>query len=451
MKLGTFLRTRWQHSRNVRRSRAEIEALQLKKFRRLVAYANEHSPYYRDVIAARGIKLDDCVPTDFPPITKQEVMDNFDRIVTDRRITSEGVSRFLQTSSDPAERFLGEFTVIHTAGISGRMVAFFTYSPAEWAVGAALAIRIWPFTWRRRRMAYFGLTRGHFAGTSHIASSRRLLARLRFVTIACDVNDPIATTIERLNAFQPDTLSGYSPVIGWLAEAQEAGRLKISPEYVAVGGQPLQPETRHLIESAFGATVLNHYGSSEHLTMGVGRSSYGGTYLFEDELIFEPDGDQSFVTNLFNYTQPLIRYVMDDRLERLDDPNPVFPFVKIRDLFGRPRPDPVFTNRDGVDDRIASATFVEFFVPNVQQTQLEALDKGSCVFRIRLKVGLSDLERSEALSSAEEWLTNLFMTKNMENVSRRIEEVEHFGGRKFHLIVTPETATDSAPFEQHQQ
>jgi len=377
-------------------------------------------------------------------------MDNFDCIVTDRRITSEGINGFLQTSSDPAERFLGEFTVVHTAGISGRMVAFFTYSPAEWAVGAALAMRIWPFTWRRRHMAYFGLTRGHFAGTSHIASSRRFLARLRFATIACDVNDPIAMTIERLNAFQPDTLSGYSPVIGWLAEAQESGWLKISPEYVAVGGQPLTPETRSLIERAFGATILNHYGSSEHLTMGVGRASYGGTYLFEDELIFEPDGDQSFVTNLFNYTQPLIRYAMDDRLEILHDPNPAFPFIKISDLAGPPRPDPVFTNRLGRDDWIASATFVEFFVPNVRQTQLQALDKSSCVFRVRLKVRLSDLERSEALVATEQWLTNLFVTKEMDNMSRRIEEVEHFGGRKFHLIVTPETATDSVPFEQRQ-
>lgn len=451
MKLGAFLKARWQHTRNIRRSRAEIEALQLKKFRRLVAYANEHSPYYRDLIATREINIDDCVPTDFPPITKQEVVDNFDRIVTDSRITSGGVSSFLQTSTDPAERFLGEFTIVHTAGISGRMVAFFTYSPAEWAVGAALAMRIWPFTWRRRRMAFFGLTRGHFAGTSHIASSRRLLARLRFETIACDVNDPIRTTIERLNAFQPDTLSGYPPVIGWLAEAQEAGPLKISPDYVAVGGQPLTPETRSLIERAFGATILNHYGSSEHLTMGVGRASYGGTYLFEDELIFEPNGDQSLVTNLFNYTQPLIRYVMDDRLEILTDPSPVFPFTKIRDLGGRPRPDPVFTNRYGEDDRIASATFVEFFVPNVQQTQLQALDRQSCVFRARLKVGLSEIERSEALAATEKWLTNLFVTKEMDNVSRRIEEVEHFGGRKFRLVVTPETATDSGPFEQRQQ
>ena len=451
MKLGAFLKARWQHSRNIRRSRAEIDALQLKKFRRLVAYANEHSPYYRELIAARGINVDDCVPTHFPPITKQEVVDNFDRIVTDRRITSEGVNHFLRTSTDPTERFLGEFTVVHTAGITGRMVAFFTYSPAEWAVGAALALRIWPFSWRRRRMAYFGLTRGHFSGSSHIASSRRLLARLRFVTLACDVNDPIAPTIEQLNAFQPNTLSGYSPVIGWLAEAQEAGRLNISPEYVAVGGQPLTKENRQLIERAFGATILNHYGSSEHLTMGIGRASYGGTYLFEDELIFEPDGDQSFVTNLFNYTQPLIRYVMDDRLEILDDPNPVFPFTKIRDLGGRPRPDPVFTNQYGEDDRVSSATFVEFFVPNVQQTQLEALDKNSCVFRVRLKVGLSDPEQREALAAAEKWLTDLFVTKEMENVSRRIEEVEHFGGRKFQLIVTPETATDSTPFEQRPQ
>ena len=445
MKVGSFLKARWEHTGNARRSRGYIEALQLKKFRRLVAHTNEYSPYYRDVITAREINIESCVPTDFPPLTKQEVMENFDRIVTDRRITSAGITDFLFSSKDPRDLYLDEFVVIHTSGTTSQ-IGFFVYAPTAWAVGSALAVRIFPFSLRRRRMAFFGMTKGHFAGISHLVGGKSPIARLRMLSSAFDVNDPIAVTVESMNRFQPNTLSGYPTAITRLAEQQKRSALRIAPEYVAVGGLPLTPEDRSLIDQAFGATILNHYGSTEHLTMGIGRQEYGGTYLFEDELIFEPDGDRSYVTNLFNYTQPLIRYEMDDRLETLDEPDPVYPFIKIRDLGGRPIPDPVFTNKHGKDDVIASKTFVVLFVPGVLQIQLEVLDKTSCVLRVRLKDGLSPEERDRALARSASWLTGIFEAKEMENVSRRIEQVDHFGGNKFRLVVTPNLTNDRTHF-----
>ena len=101
MKIGAFLKARVEHLRNARLSPAEIKALQLKKFRRLVAYANDHSPYYRDLIADRHIDIESCVPSDFPPLTKSDLMANFDRIVTDRRITAAGIEKFLLASQIP--------------------------------------------------------------------------------------------------------------------------------------------------------------------------------------------------------------------------------------------------------------------------------------------------------------------------------------------------------------
>jgi phenylacetate-CoA ligase len=368
-------------------------------------------------------------------------MENLDRIVTDRRITSEGINDFLFSSKDPQDLFLDEFVVIHTSG-STSQIGFFVFAPTAWAIGAALAMRVFPFTLRRRRMAFFGMTRGHFAGISHLAGGKSRIARLRMLSLAFDVNDPIAVTIEKMNWFQPNTLSGYPTAIARLADQQKRGALQIDPEYVAVGGLPLTPEDRSLIDEAFGATILNHYGSTEHLTMGIGRQEYGGTYLFEDELIFEPDGDRSYVTNLFNYTQPLIRYEMDDRLETLDDPDPIYPFLKIRDLGGRPIPDLVFTNRLGKDDVIASKTFVVFFVPDVLQIQIEAFDKNSCVLRVLLKGGLTPDQRDRAVARSDAWLTTKLAAKEMENVSTQIERVDHFGGGKFRLVVTPEMATD---------
>src|ERR1700754_3116115 len=76
-------------------SPAEREAHRLEKFRKLARYANEHSAYYRDIIAERGIDMATCTPEDFPVLDKTLLMSNFDRIVTDPRITKQGVTDFL--------------------------------------------------------------------------------------------------------------------------------------------------------------------------------------------------------------------------------------------------------------------------------------------------------------------------------------------------------------------
>lgn len=89
-----WLKTLWDRSRNLRRSRAEIQASHQKKFRKLVAFAKERSPFYRAIIAERGIDPEHCSIEDFPVLAKKEVIDNFDQIVTDSRISRARIADF---------------------------------------------------------------------------------------------------------------------------------------------------------------------------------------------------------------------------------------------------------------------------------------------------------------------------------------------------------------------
>ena len=94
---------------------------------------------------------------------------------------------------------------------------------------------------------------------------------------------------------------------------------------------------------------LNNYGATETgaYTAG-GCDRHTGLHLFEDQIQFEvvddeyqpvPDGEQGsrlLITNLFNRTQPLIRYELNDLIIRSPDPCPCGrPFPLLKSIEGR--------------------------------------------------------------------------------------------------------------------
>ena len=90
---------RWRKSREHRRAakltRQELETEKLAKFRRLVRHAVERSPYYRRIVAERGINLESCTPEQFPVLTKSLLMRHFDEIATVPGVTKGAIAEFL--------------------------------------------------------------------------------------------------------------------------------------------------------------------------------------------------------------------------------------------------------------------------------------------------------------------------------------------------------------------
>jgi phenylacetate-coenzyme A ligase PaaK-like adenylate-forming protein len=135
--------------------------------------------------------------------------------------------------------------------------------------------------------------------------------------------------VDRLNALQPAILQGYPSVLSSLALEAAAGRLRIDPRMIVTIAEPLLPEMRSAMEEAWGSAVINAWGASE----GAFASACGqgqGMHLGEDFTIYEfVDGDgaavapgvraaKMYITNLYNYTQPLIRYELTDEATVLD-------------------------------------------------------------------------------------------------------------------------------------
>lgn len=434
-----------EYRRNARMSAEQFAAMKQEKFRRLARHVGEHSPYYKDLIRERGIDLDRCVPGDFPPLTKSILMANFDRIVTDRRITKAGIADFLTRSTDPAERFLNRFRVIHTSGSSGE-VGYFVYSKEDWARGSAqnLRQRQQPMPKKRHsgrmRMAYYGAIGGHFAGVTMVSAATGGLAKWFLDCRLYEINTPLEQTIARLNEFQPDFLFGYTGALTILAGRQREGILRIAPIAMGTAGESMGATDKKTLEDAFGCPANNGYGSSEHLFMGTVIPGRTTMQLYDDELIYEMFEDHSLVTNLFNFTVPLIRYRMADILRPVaHKSDPASPYLEVESLVGRSEMMPAFRNEAGTEDFISPHTINEIFVAGVARFQLQITGANSFRFLICLDAQLSAGDRQQATTGVDVRLREILAQKKMSNVEFEVVVVEDIPvnprSRKFQLIV----------------
>jgi phenylacetate-coenzyme A ligase PaaK-like adenylate-forming protein len=442
--------SRIAQAREIRRaltlSRADFEAWKLEKFRHLVRHVRERSPYYRRIIAERHIDVDRCSPSDFPVLTKSLLMQNFDEISTARGVTKQAIADFLTRSHDPTELFLGKYRVIHTSGSSGE-VGYFVYSRQDWVRGSYWGPRQRPPQRKRKgkfRIGYYAAIDGHYAGVTLMASISRGPAKW-FVDVRCfEVNSPIAEVIAGLNEYQPDFLTGYTTALKILAERQRAGELKLDHLIgVGTGGEATSEADRTLLEQTFGCTLSNTYACSEHLGMGSSRPDSPNIVLTDHDLIFEFYPDHSVVTNLFNYTLPLIRYRMADILRPVDSGKHA-PYLVIESLVGRNELQPVFKTRDGGEDFISPHTINEVFVAGVTRFQMHLLGDQAFRFMVCLDTALDAEQRAAAIKAVSDRLREILARKRMENVRFEVLAVDDLPvnprTRKFQLIVDKRAA-----------
>jgi len=234
--------------------------------------------------------------------------------------------------------------------------------------------------------------------------------------------------------------SGYTTALKILAEQQRAGALKL--EYLfqlATAGEATTAADRAFLEQTFGCPLTNTYGCSEHLGMGGSPPGETDIVLYDDDLIFEFHEDHSVVTNLFNYTLPLIRYRMADVLRPVQRHDHA-PYLVIESLVGRNELQPVFRNRDGALDFISPHTINEVFVAGVRRFQLHLTGETCFRFLVCLDVALDGPARRAALEAVADRLRAILAAKRMENVQFEVVEVDDLPvdpvTRKFRLIVS---------------
>lgn len=434
-------------SLEIDRSRQSTLLRQNRRLRRLLRHAYARSPFYRRHYRSAGIREGDldAVPIrDIPTITKSELMDNFDELVCDAAVRREDLERFIADPSTPGRKYLGRFAVVHSSGSSGT-VGLFVYGPAAWSILGALTVsRVGGSSvrlLRRTRLAFVGATDGHYAGITLSREAPRYLYDFR----ALSVQAPIEEIVRELNEFQPHMINGYASGAHLLAMEQLGGRLRIAPRAIVCSGDALTDLVRSHVREAFAIEPTNLYASSESICMGVQRSSGEDMELFDDWHVFEVvdehlrevapgETGRLVLTNLYNTTQPLIRYQMSDLLTRSSGPETqARRFQRIRGLSGRSEESLTFVV-DGQERRLSPHVLGEFFVPGLEKFQYVHRSPDELVMRAKVRHD-GELVRDRIHQKMRDLLTVSGLHEKLRFRLEIVDRIDNDSGTgKFRLI-----------------
>ncbi|TFB47293.1 phenylacetate--CoA ligase family protein [Cryobacterium tagatosivorans] len=329
MDTGLMLRLLVLRARLRRRDRwdaARIARHQARALRRLRRAAYAGSEFYRRHHAGLlGAPL-----SQLPPLTKAQLMANFDRVVTVPGLRLADVEEHLRAlvaaRADPALPWRGRWWTGATAGTTGRP-GIFVWDRSEWAAILASYARSNDWAGVPVEVTH-PVPMAVLASRTPTHQSAMVGASLRsrFVpALRLDAAAALAHTVAALNRFQPRVLVGYPSALRPLAAEQRAGRLAIRPEAVMSASEVLREPAAAEITAAWGSAPIDVYAATE--TAVIASSCASGTrHVYEDLVIVEPVDDAGapvpagtvgariLVTVLFSRTLPLIRYELTDRV-----------------------------------------------------------------------------------------------------------------------------------------
>jgi phenylacetate-CoA ligase len=275
------------------------------------------------------------------PIDKLELMRRFDDSIADRAVTRAEVEAFVAGGGAFAELMKGRYYVATTSGTTGQIGHFITDATSFARLNGALFARtlrhrlipreVIRFCFGRRyRMAMAIATEGHFISRL-VGSFQPLISRWFMKMRLFSVMTARQETIAELNRYRPHYLHSYPTYLEALAQAQLGGELKIDPEFISLGSEPVSPVARELFRRAFpNSEVSETYAATECLVMA-NQCRLGRLHINEDLCVLEPvdaggkpvppgvPSAKVYVTNLENRAQPIIRYELPDSITLLPE------------------------------------------------------------------------------------------------------------------------------------
>ena len=258
---------------------------------------------------------------------------------------------------------------------------------------------------------------------------------------------PVEEIVRQLNAFQPAMLGGYPSCLELLVDEVRAGRLHLSPVIVMTGGEYLADSLRARLAEAFDCYVQTSYACTEGGSVAC-ECREKCFHLNDDWLIVEPvdsenrpvpDGvraDKILLTNLYNFTQPYIRYEVTDRVTMHREPcscgNPS-PWLELE---GR-TDDVVSFTASGREVKIAPLTIYAVLteVRELRRFQLIVSHENRAELRLEPSKGIS---REAAFSKAEAVLLSFLAAQGISNVEISLSDAmprQQPGSGKFKHII----------------
>lgn len=334
----------FQLKRNEKKTREQVKLLQEKKLRKLLSYAYGHSVYYRRSFEEKGItkeRISTLPLSAFPVMDKEILMEHFDEIVTTPEVTQAALRRFDEKADTAEKTFLGKYHVVHSSGSTGTP-KYFVYDEKAWESMLVGIIRgaLWDMTMPQilkllsggLRILYIAATDGRYGGAMAVGDG---IDGVGAKQLFLDIKTPLSEWERRIRKFQPNIVIGYPSALKILGELVEEDRASLKVHRIISCGEPLPAGLRSYLETMFHAVVVNFYGASESLALGVETDPSEGMYLFDDMNYIEVEDGQMYLTCLYNLAQPLIRYRVTDQLTIKEKAEGAYPFTQTEVLLGR--------------------------------------------------------------------------------------------------------------------
>ena len=299
---------------------------------RIVRFAVNNVPYYRDLFKRLGMKAGDIRSVEdlplLPLLTRRDVQDNVSTLRAARLPPGHKFDGFTRTSGST-----GQPVVVAQTKLSNRMFPLLAQRHMRWAridpAGSFGSIRpprdlprlpggqhVGPGdTCRHRSWPMTGIyfETGPFSGFSN--------------------GNPLDSQVEWVERERPNYLLMQSGDLEHLALGfQDRPPLDSLRGFQAIS-QQLTPEMRRRIERTFGVPIHENYGLNEFGIVAL-RCMEGGRYHVNTELclveVVDEEGQpcragergRIVVTTLINAAMPLLRYDADDLAEAVEGPCP---------------------------------------------------------------------------------------------------------------------------------
>jgi len=227
---------------------------------------------------------------------------------------------------------------------------------------------------------------------------------------------------------------GYPLAIKILGELVKGQVIGTDVFRIVTCGEPLGKNMRAFLENNFNAQVINFYGASESLALGVEADN--GMYLFDDMNVIETAEGGIYLTCLYNFAQPLIRYKISDRLVLMPKDD-ICPLSKAESVFGRNEDILWFEDSEGKAEFLHPLAVEGICIEGLRDYQFRQLDSG----RFEILAEADDRKRDRIHTEINRYLKNVLKEKGLANVHfhvRFIKEImpDENTGKKRLIIPT---------------
>jgi phenylacetate-CoA ligase len=299
----------------------ELKQLQLYKLQRLIQHVYVHVPYYRDAMHMAGMRPHDLTSLDdlqrIPMLTKEDVRKNlYFGLFADNHRKRE--MHKISTSGSTGEPFT-------TYGDRYQLEVRFatTLRALEWTG--------WRFGDRSARLWHqtIGMTK------TQVIRERIDAWFMRRIFIPAFELKPenLEAFIDKIRVHKPVLVDGYAESLNFLATyVREGGSPGFRPKAIMSSAQALPDNVRRSIEEGFETQVFDKYGSREFSGIAYQCEASSDHHVMDESYIVEllVDGrpakpgeiGEVVITDLNNFSVPMIRYRIGDLATAVDESRP---------------------------------------------------------------------------------------------------------------------------------